>query len=144
MQATYLELSYLQVGIATLLILINGAVSLLLKLGLERRLLWAALRTVTQLLLVGLVLEWVFDLNLWYGVVALMLAMALVASIAAVQRSEYRYPGIWLDSFVSVWASSWLIAAVALVFSVIVGVLFGSLPAGRASRLDPMEALRHE
>lgn len=37
-----------------------------------------------------------------------------------------------------------VIAVTALVFSVAVGVLFGSLPAHRASKLDPMEALRHE
>jgi putative ABC transport system permease protein len=36
------------------------------------------------------------------------------------------------------------IALVALLFSLGVGVLFGSLPAHRASKLDPMEALRHE
>jgi putative ABC transport system permease protein len=37
-----------------------------------------------------------------------------------------------------------LVTVVALVFSVFVGVLFGSLPARKASRLNPMEALRYE
>ena len=46
--------------IAVLLIAVNGVVSLLLRLQLERRLFWAALRCVVQLLLVGLVLQSVF------------------------------------------------------------------------------------
>jgi putative ABC transport system ATP-binding protein len=70
----YLELSYTQVGLAALLILINGAISVLLKLGLERRLLLAAVCTVLQLLLIGLVLEWVFRVDRWYAVLALMLS----------------------------------------------------------------------
>jgi putative ABC transport system permease protein len=110
----YLELTYFQVGLAAMLILINGAASVLLKLGLGRRLLLAAVCTVVQLLLIGFVLEWVFRTDRWYVVLAMMLVMTLVAGIAATQRTHVRFPGIWLRSLASVWGSSWFIAAVAL------------------------------
>ena len=112
--AGYIELTSLQVAAAALLILVNGAISLALKLGLERRLLVAAARTVVQLLLVGLVLQWVFSVSTWYLVLALMLVMALVAGVAAVRRTDRRYPGIWANAIVSVWVSSWVITAAAL------------------------------
>jgi len=41
-------------------------------------------------------------------------------------------------------AISWPSALVALVFSALLGVLFGSLPAARAARLEPIQALRAE
>jgi putative ABC transport system permease protein len=114
MAKPYVELSYLQVGLAALLILINGAVSVLLKLELERRLLLAAVCTAIQLFLVGLILEWVFRVDRWYIVLALMFIMTIVAGVAATQRTVVRYPGIWARSITSVWASSWLVAALAL------------------------------
>ncbi len=114
MNKPYLELSYLQVGFAALLILINAGLSLLLKLGLERRLLVAAVCTVVQLLIIGLVLEWVFRVERWYVVLGLMVVMTLVAGVAATQRTQIRYPGIWLRSITSVWASSWMMTALAL------------------------------
>jgi UDP-glucose/iron transport system permease protein len=114
MSKPYIELSYFQVALAALLILINGAISVLLKLDLERRLLLAAVCTVTQLLLIGLVLEWVFRFDRWYVVLAMMTLMTTVAGVAAIQRTHIRYPGIWLRSIVATWTSSWLIAAMAL------------------------------
>lgn len=114
MKPPYLELSYVQVGLAVTLILINGAISVLLGLGLGRRLLVAAAATVVQLILIGLVLQWVFRLNRWYAVVAIMLVMTLAAADAGVRRTHLRYRGVWLSSVVSIWASSWLMAGFAL------------------------------
>jgi len=114
----YIELSYVQVGIAAALILVNGAISVALRLGMARPLAVASIRTVVQLLLIGLVLDWVFQFSTWYLVTAMMIAMTLIAGIAAVQRTTRRHPGIWIDSIVSVWASSWIITAFA-VFAVL-------------------------
>src|SRR3954451_21655022 len=101
MHAPYLSLSYWQVALAALLILINGAVSALLGLGLGRRLLLAAVCTVVQLLLVGLVLQWVFRLARWEAVVGIMLVMTLATATAAVRRTHFRFPGVRLAGLVS-------------------------------------------
>jgi len=108
------DLSTTDVAIAAALILINGAISLALGLGLERRLLIASLRTIAQLLLIGLVLKWIFGARHWAAIVGLMLVMSTIAGIAAVRRTDRRYPGIWLTSLTAVLASSWLVIAIAL------------------------------
>jgi putative ABC transport system permease protein len=156
MEPPYLELSYFQVGLASLLILINGGISAILGLGLGRRLLWAATCTVVQLLLIGLVLEWIFRLNRWYAVLGIVLVMTLVASIAGVQRTQLRYPGVWWSSIVSVWASSWLMGAIALFVLVqvrpwysphyaipLVGMILGNTLNGIALGLDRLGSELH-
>jgi putative ABC transport system permease protein len=112
--STPITLTYYQVGIAAILILINGAISALLGLNLGRRLFLAAVCTVAQLLLVGFVLEFVFRVNRWYIVLGLMSFMTVMAGTVSLRRVHFRYPGVWFNSLVSVWASSWMMAAVAL------------------------------
>lgn len=102
------------VAIAALLVFVNGAVSVLLKLDLERKLTWAAVRTVVQLLAIGYVLGWVFAFNRWYAVLPLMALMTLIAGIAGSQRGARTYAGQRVDSIVSIWISAWLVAAVGL------------------------------
>jgi len=114
MKPEYIELSFWQLAVAASLILLSGVISVALQLGLQRRLAIAAVRTVVQLLLLGLVLKWIFRVGRWEIVVALMAAMTLIAGGAAVRRTGRRWRGIWIDAIVSMWASSWLILAVAL------------------------------
>lgn len=114
MNRSYIDLSYLQLVLASLLIVVTGVISILMRLGLTRRLFLAAVRMVVQLLLVGLVLQSVFASRRWEFVLAVMLAMSVVAGVAAVQRSNRRYPGVWLNSVLSVFCSSWIVVVIAL------------------------------
>jgi putative ABC transport system permease protein len=111
---SYYELSTGDLVIAASLVLVNGLVSLGLGLGLGRRLAIASVRTVVQLLLIGLVLEWIFGTRRWEAILVLMLVMTLIAGVSAVQRTEHRYRHIWSVSLVAVMASSWFVTAVAL------------------------------
>ena len=108
---TYVELTYWQVGLAALLIGVNAAVSILLQLRIEKTLAIASIRTVAQLLLIGLVLEWVFRLDQWYIVLGLAALMTLIAGITAVGRSDRHYRGMTWNTIISVWVSTWLITA---------------------------------
>jgi putative ABC transport system permease protein len=108
------NLSLWDVAIAALLIVVNGAVSVALKLDLERKLAWAAVRTVVQLLAIGYVLGWVFQFDRWFVVLPLMVLITLIAGFAGAQRGARTYAGQRADSVVSIWLSSWLVAAVGL------------------------------
>jgi putative ABC transport system permease protein len=114
----YQNLTALDLAIAACLILINGALSLMLRLGLERQLIWASIRTVVQLLAIGYVLGWVFEFAYWYVVLPLMCLMTLIAGTSAAGRGKRGYVGQRVDSIASVWISSWLVTAIGL-FAVI-------------------------
>ncbi len=110
----YLELTSIDVALAAALIVINGVISLLLGLRMERSLILASLRTVLQLLLIGLVLQSVFEMKHWLAIAGLLILMTSIAGVAAVGRVQHRYRGIYVDSVIAVWSSSWLVAAYGL------------------------------
>ncbi|MCG8421933.1 MAG: iron export ABC transporter permease subunit FetB [Proteobacteria bacterium] len=107
-------------ALAATLVLVAGAVSAVLRLGLERRLLVAAIRTVVQLLLVGYVLAWVFALDRGWIVGLVFLFMAVAAGRAAVQRASHSYRGATWNAVVTL-ALTGLLTTVA-VTAVVVGV----------------------
>ncbi len=109
----YLPLTLLDVLLAALLIAVNAAISIALRLGLARSLLWASARMTVQLLLVGYVLQTVFTTVRLDLVLVLAGVMTVLAGLSAAGRSRYRYPGATLDCVIAMWASSWIVLAYA-------------------------------
>lgn len=90
-----LELGLGQLALAAALILLNAAASFVLRLGIGRRVLWAAVRSVVQLAILAVVLEWVFGLTGGGAVLGLLVFMALYAGFEAVRRTGHRAPGVY-------------------------------------------------
>jgi putative ABC transport system permease protein len=114
MSAGALPISNGRLAIAAMLILVNVALSAGLRLGLGRTLLVAAVRMVVQLLLVGFVLEWLFEQRGAPLILLVGLVMATIAGVAAVNRTRRRFAGIYVDSLLSVLSSSALVTGLAL------------------------------
>lgn len=85
--------SYTDLAIAGVMVFLVGLASVAFKLGLEKSLALAAARTVTQLLLIGFVLRWVFAQSTPWVLWPVMLVMIAAAARAAIKRSSRSYRG---------------------------------------------------
>lgn len=92
---SYIHLAYGDLVLPALLVIMDGALSLALRLKLEKQLAIATVRMVLQLVLVGYVLTFLFAAvsPLWTALAAVI--MVLFASREIVARQKRRLPGIW-------------------------------------------------
>ena len=114
MSPAYIHLGPTELVLAGALIGINLLLSVVLRLGVGRRLIVASVRMTAQLLLIGLVLEWIFALREPLSVVGLCLIMTALAGGSAVRRTSRRYPGIYWNSLVSVLGGSFIVTGLAV------------------------------
>ncbi len=89
------ELSALDLGLAALLLVINGAISLAFGLRLEVSLAVAAARMAVQLAAVGFILKIVFAQTSPLWTLLIVLVMVLVAGYELTQRQERRFVDRW-------------------------------------------------
>jgi putative ABC transport system permease protein len=89
----YFELSWMDVVISLVLVGVLVVVSIVQRLGITRGVLIGAVRTFAQLMLIGYVLKFVFDLSKWYWVLLMLAVMLVVAARTAATRDECRQPG---------------------------------------------------
>jgi len=93
--SNYITLSYFDLVLAASFLLINGALSMGMKLGLERKLAIAALRMTVQLVLVGLLLKSLFSILSPWLTLLVAIAMATFAGREIWARQNRRLSGIW-------------------------------------------------
>lgn len=115
MEADYLVIGYGQVALAVLLIFVNLGLSVALRLGLEKSIAIATLRMIVQLLLIGFILEWLFNQENPGLIIGIAIVMASIAGISAVNRTNRRFTGIYWNSLLSVLAASGIVTSLALV-----------------------------
>ena len=149
-----ISLSPFDLSMAALLILVLAALSLILKLDLASRIIVAAMRTVAQLLLIGLVLKELFaQVNLLL-IAVLSIFMLLIAGREVMARQKRRFGGLWGYGLgtLSMFVSSFTLTVYALIVVVgtepwytpqyaipLLGMMLGNTMTGVSLALDKLK-----
>jgi putative ABC transport system permease protein len=133
--AGVLDLSFWQLGLALLLVVVLVAISARQALGLERDLLVGSVRAMVQLYLVGLILATVFTAARWYWVLLILAVMAGIATHAAVSRLAKPIPGIyWI-------AATALTVSTAATLTYVIGIVVRPRPWWEPQYLIPIAGM---
>ncbi|MCF6272885.1 MAG: iron export ABC transporter permease subunit FetB [Rhodobacteraceae bacterium] len=158
--AEYIQLSYFDIALASVFLLLNGVLSIWLRLGVARNLAFAATRMVVQLLLVGLLLKSLFAIQSPWLTLLVALFMAGFATREIWARQERRVKG-WRGLAIggtAMGASVGVVALVALTVLVqpepwwapryalpLLGMIMGNAMTGVSLSLDTLHtALKRE
>jgi putative ABC transport system permease protein len=94
-------------GLALILVLIALLVSKKEKLGLEKDIVWSIARAIVQLIIVGYVLKYIFDLNNRWLTVVMVLFICINAALNARKRSR-NIGNAFMLSFIAITVSTTL------------------------------------
>jgi putative ABC transport system permease protein len=148
---TLITLTPIDLLLAATLVILLSLLSWHLSLGIEGRLLVAALRTIIQLSLLGLVLKFLFVQSHPLLITALALFMLFVAGYEVMARQQRRFQGIWGIGIgtLSMFISSFSVTILALTIIIqadpwysvqylipLLGMLLGNTMSGIAIALD--------
>lgn len=90
-----IKLSGADLTLAFVLVMVVALLSMRMRLGLETSLVISAVRTFAQLLLIGFVLEFIFNLSHWSLIMLMGLAMLTIAAVEVRARQQRRLNGPW-------------------------------------------------
>jgi len=89
-----ISLSPTDLAVASVLVALDAAASVALRLRLHRQLLWATVRMVAQLIAVGFILRFIFTLNNPWATLAIVVVMATIAGREIAARPVHKFRGL--------------------------------------------------
>ncbi len=107
--AGVLAIGWPQLVLAAGFMVVTGLIALAMGLGLTRSLWLATARTYLQILALGLVLRWLFGVDSWWLVVAIIAFMTLMAAMTIVRRAPDAPQGVLAPTFFAVSATGFLV-----------------------------------
>lgn len=124
-----------QLLLASGFMIVTGAISAALALGLVKDLAWATVRTYIQLLILGLVLRYVFANDTWYLVVVILIVMVFVATRIVITRAPDAPPKLYARTGLATLVSG------TLVTFAVTGLVVGVHPWYRAQYVIPIAGM---
>lgn len=106
--ASTIDLSWVDLALASALVLVAAAISFVERLGLARGFVIGAVRAVVQLTLVGYVLVYLFAADRWPLVLLALLVMLLAAAATVTQRMKRDRRRLGIISGVAILAGAGL------------------------------------
>ena len=124
-----------QLALAAVFMVVVGAISIALQLGLVKDLAWATVRTYVQLIVLGLVLRWVITNDSWFIVVTLLALMVVMATRIVIQRAPDAPAGLYGRTGLALFVSG------AAVTFAVTGLVIGVDPWYRAQYVIPIAGM---
>lgn len=132
MSSGVIPISNLQLALSVVLVVIAGGISAALRLGLLKSLFWGTVRTFVQLTFIGYILKFVFTVNNFWLIAAIVILMCFIAAQASTKRASnvsgnHLFPAFWS-----------LLASTVFVGLVVVRLVINPSPWYTASILIPI------
>lgn len=106
---SYINITFLDLAIAVSLIVVTLLISARERLEIEKDLIVGAIRSFLQLVVVGYVLQYIFDLQRWYLVVLALMIMIGVAGYNALKRQKIQWKRLFWILTISIAIGSILV-----------------------------------
>ncbi|MDP2212139.1 MAG: ABC transporter permease [Candidatus Aquicultor sp.] len=111
-----IDITYTQLLLSLIFIIIAGVASIRLQLDLERDIFWGTIRTFAQLFIIGYVLKYIFGLDNLYLVLFVFTGMIFFAAYTVRSRVKEKSIPYFIPTFLSMFASYMLVTIIVTAF----------------------------